>query len=153
MIQKINLDLQLNIEIINLIDQSLKKVIRDQTIIKINDIKIFYSTYIPQNIKEFHDKQIIAFAGIGNPSNFFDLLKENKIQLMEEISYPDHYNYSINDINTIINQANNFNCKIITTEKDYLRLDDIKNDKIKFIKSNLEITDEEQLINTLILKS
>ena len=36
-------NLQLNIEIINLIDQSLKKVIRDQTIIKINDIKIFYS--------------------------------------------------------------------------------------------------------------
>ena len=36
-------NLQLNMEIINLIDQSLKKVIRDKTIIKINDINIFYS--------------------------------------------------------------------------------------------------------------
>ena len=36
-------NLQLNIEIINLIDQSLKKVIRNKTTIKINDINIFYS--------------------------------------------------------------------------------------------------------------
>jgi ATP phosphoribosyltransferase regulatory subunit len=34
---------QLNIEIINLIDESLKKVIKDKTTIKINDINIFYS--------------------------------------------------------------------------------------------------------------
>ena len=36
-------NLQLNIEIINLIDQSLKKVTRNKTTIKINDINIFYS--------------------------------------------------------------------------------------------------------------
>jgi ATP phosphoribosyltransferase regulatory subunit len=36
-------NLQLNQEIINLIDQSLQKVIRDKTTIKINDINIFYS--------------------------------------------------------------------------------------------------------------
>ncbi len=36
-------NLKLNTEIINLIDQSLKKVIKDKTIIKINDINIFYS--------------------------------------------------------------------------------------------------------------
>jgi len=36
-------NLQLNTEIINLIDQSLKKVIKHKTIIKINDINIFYS--------------------------------------------------------------------------------------------------------------
>ena len=36
-------NLQLNAEIINLIDQSLKKVIKYKTTIKINDINIFYS--------------------------------------------------------------------------------------------------------------
>jgi len=35
--------LQLNLEIINLIDQSLKKITGDKTTIKINDINIFYS--------------------------------------------------------------------------------------------------------------
>jgi len=36
-------NLQLNLEIINLIDQSLKKVTKSKTTIKINDINIFYS--------------------------------------------------------------------------------------------------------------
>jgi len=36
-------NLQLNLEIINLIDQSLKKITRNKTTIKINDINIFYS--------------------------------------------------------------------------------------------------------------
>jgi ATP phosphoribosyltransferase regulatory subunit len=36
-------NLQLNLEIINLIDQSLKKVTKNKTTIKINDINIFYT--------------------------------------------------------------------------------------------------------------
>jgi ATP phosphoribosyltransferase regulatory subunit len=36
-------NLKLNAEIINLIDRSLKKVIKDKTVIKINDINIFHS--------------------------------------------------------------------------------------------------------------
>ena len=44
------------------------------------------------------------------------------------------------------------NCKIITTEKDYLRLNKKIFKKIKFIKSELKIIDEEKLIKFLILK-
>jgi hypothetical protein len=42
------------------------------------------------------------------------------------------------------------NSKIITTEKDYLRLEDNKPKEIKFIKSTLKIIDEKKLINTII---
>ena len=33
-----------------------------------------------------NNKKIICFAGIGNPENFFDLLKENEANIFEEIS-------------------------------------------------------------------
>ena len=46
----------------------------------------------------------------------------------------------------------NLNCKIITTEKDYLRLEKKKKNKIKFIKSELKIIDEEKLIKIYYLK-
>ena len=36
----------------------------------------------------------IAFAGIGNPENFFDLLKDNKLNIIETVKFPDHYKYS-----------------------------------------------------------
>ena len=48
-------------------------------------IKIFYSKYKPQNIGDFQHKKVIAFAGIGSPENFFDLLKDNKLNIVETI--------------------------------------------------------------------
>ena len=54
------------------------------------------------------------------------------------------------DIEQILNQAHALNSKIITTEKDYLRLEDNRPKKIKFIKSTLKIIDEKKLINTII---
>ena len=41
---------------------------------KNKEIKIFYTKYRAKNISEFKNKKVIAFAGIGNPDNFFDLL-------------------------------------------------------------------------------
>ena len=46
-------------------------------------IKIFYSKYVAQNIDNFKNKNIISFAGIGNPINFFNLLKNNNLILLE----------------------------------------------------------------------
>ena len=58
-----------------------------------NNLKIFYSKYVPSNINEFKEKKLAAFAGIGNPSNFFDLLKENNLNVEKTFSFPDHYNF------------------------------------------------------------
>ena len=49
---------------------------------KNDKIKIFYSNYKPQNTAEFKNKKIVAFAGIGNPENFFDLLRDNKLNIV-----------------------------------------------------------------------
>ena len=39
-------------------------------------LHFFYSNYKIKNIDKLKNKSITAFAGIGNPSNFFDLLKK-----------------------------------------------------------------------------
>ena len=54
------------------------------------------------------------------------------------------------DLDQILNQADNLNCKIITTEKDYLRLKNNEINKIKFLKSELQIINEEKLLNIII---
>ena len=70
---------------------------------KVNkDIKIFYSTYKIKNLYKFKSKKVVAFAGIGNPSNFFKLLKENNINLKKTYSFPDHHNYSDGDYNYLL---------------------------------------------------
>ena len=48
----------------------------------------------------------MAFAGIGNPSNFFDLLKDNGLNIIQSLSFPDHHIYSEKDFKKItINES------------------------------------------------
>ena len=66
-------------------------------ITKNRNCNLFYSKYKIKNIDKFKNKKITAFAGIGNPSNFFELLKENKLEIIKTFAFPDHHNYSKKD--------------------------------------------------------
>jgi len=46
-----------------------------------NNVKIYYSKYMPSNIDQFKNKKLFAFAGIGNPDNFFELLNDCNLDL------------------------------------------------------------------------
>ena len=123
-----------------------------KTILKINSkINIHIGKYQALNIEEFDKKyNFIIFSGIGNHQTFVSMIKNYGLKVYKDIEFPDHYKYSNNDINKILKLANNNNCMVITTEKDYLRLNKIQKNQIKFIKSELKIIDERKLINTIL---
>ena len=112
-------------------------------------IKIFYSIYKPQNISEFKNKKIIAFAGIGNPDNFFNLLKDNKINIVDKIKFPDHYRYSEQTLKSLINKAKKNNTTLLTTEKDYFRINKNLQKNINFLKIKVEIDNQKELVNEI----
>ena len=115
------------------------------------EFKIFTSEYHPINIKEFDKKKnYLAFSGIGNHKSFISMLKRHDLKIKKEIEFPDHYQFSPNDIIKILNTAKNENLEIVTTEKDYLRLDNINNKKINYIKSELKFDNEDELIKTIL---
>ena len=114
------------------------------------DWKIFEGRYEIENIEKFDlSKNYIAFSGIGNPENFYLTLKENKFKITRDFSFPDHYNYKKNEIESIKKFANTNNLKIVTTEKDYLRISkELRND-IDYIKMNLDISDEKTFLDLI----
>ncbi len=120
-------------------------------ILKINSkINIYIGKYVPINLDEFDKKDnFIVFSGIGNHKTFVSMLEKNNINIVKEIEFPDHYNYLNSDIENIILLSKKLNCKIITTEKDFMRLKGKKFGEIRFIKSKLEIIDEEKFLETL----
>ena len=63
----------------------------------------------------------MVFSGIGNHKTFVSMLKKNNFKILKEIEYADHYKFT-KDLDEIIDSANQLNCKIITTEKDFIRL-------------------------------
>lgn len=123
----------------------------ENEILKIsNKIMIFYSKYSPINIEKFRGKKLFAFAGIGNPSNFFQLLINNNLNLQKKITFPDHYNFSVLEIQKMIDYCTKNNLKIITTEKDYFRIKEYNIKNIDFLKIKLEIPEKEKLINKIL---
>ena len=114
------------------------------------DIKIFYSKYYPIDIKNFKNKNLYAFAGIGNPENFFDLLVENNLKVKKKVSFPDHYEFSKKEVEKIIFEAKKDNLEIITTEKDYLRLKNFGFKKINYLKIKVELDQKDKLIRQIL---
>jgi tetraacyldisaccharide 4'-kinase len=129
--------------------ENLENIKRD--ILKINsEINIYIGKYIPENIKEFNIKdRYLAFSGIGNHRTFISMLKSYDLNIVKDIEFPDHYKYSKNDIEKIILDSKNQGYKIITTEKDFLRLQPKNYNEINFIKSKLEIQNETDFLQSL----
>ena len=116
-----------------------------------SNVNIHIGTYEPINLDQFSkNKKYLVFSGIGNHKTFISMIKKNGLNILKEMEFPDHYNYTKKDINNILNEANNLNCEIITTEKDYLRINNKNLDKIRIMKSELQIIDEDKLIETII---
>ena len=113
------------------------------------ELKIFYSKYEPQNINNFKNAQVIAFAVIGNPKNFFDLLKKNKIHILEELNYPDHHKYSKNELEKLIKKSKEKNAVLLTTEKDYFRIEKDYKVNVKYLKIKLKIENQDLFINEI----
>ena len=114
-------------------------------------INIHEGKYVPINLKDFNLKNnYLAFSGIGNHKTFISMIKNNGINVIRDIEFSDHYNFKSEDINKILDLSKKLNCKVITTEKDYLRLKNNHIDEIKYVKIELHIVDEDKLINAIV---
>ena len=98
---------------------------------------------------DIKNKKVLAFAGIANPTNFFDLLKNNNIEIIKTLNFPDHYNFKKTDIINLNNKAKELNACLVTTEKDYFRLNNEDRKNINCLKIELFINNKEEFINEL----
>ena len=119
-----------------------------------NEIMIFNTNYEIINLKNFSplDKYLI-FSGIGNPKSFKNLIIKNNLNVLEEIIYPDHYKYKKKDLDEIKEKANFLQAKIITTEKDFVKIQDDYKKNINYLKIDLKIQNEHELINFIKKKN
>lgn len=113
-----------------------------------SNIKIFSTNYEIRNLNKFDtSKNYLIFSGIGNPKSFRRLLEKNKFRIIEEIIFPDHFTYSKKNIDFIKKRSKEINAKIITTEKDYIKISKIDHEDIEFLKVETKIDDEINFLN------
>ena len=113
-------------------------------------IKIFYSKYVLNEADKLKNKNILAFAGIGNPNNFFELLEDNNVNIKKKLIFPDHYNYNKVEIQNIMEDSLKDDLKVVTTEKDYLRIKDYGHKNLIVAKVKLIIENKDNFINEIM---
>ena len=120
-----------------------KKIIRKYN----SNIRIFETYYSPINMDRLNleDKYLI-FSGIGNPDSFKKTLLKSKINIIKEVNFPDHYQYTTKDIDKIKVFAKNLNAKILTTKKDYIKIEKKDTYGIDFLEIDIIIKNENELI-------
>ena len=92
----------------------------------------------------------MALAGIGNPENFFDLLKSYNLKIEKKYIFPDHYIFKKKEMLDIVSDAEDNNCEIVMTEKDYFKIKNFLIKKLNYLKVDLEIKDKNKFIESIL---
>ena len=122
-------------------------ILRADAIILIKRKNMARDFSLPTNIPVFnaHNREIcpfdkktrvVAFAGIGYPDKFFNNIPCNVI---DTVAFPDHYQYTDTDIKKLIKRAESNKAKLLTTEKDWVRLPIWAQQEIAFSALDTEI--------------
>jgi len=109
------------------------------------NVEIIYAENRIENIETFKNKNFIAFSGIGNPYSFFNALIDSNIKIIKQIIYPDHFQFTEKNYKTLFQEAENNNCNLITTEKDWVRIKEQFKHKVYYTKLNTLLIGKESL--------
>ena len=121
----------------------IKLVIKD-----INPKIEVFDTYVEiKNIKHLSlSNKYLIFSGIGNSRSFKEILENNNFNIIDEKIFADHYDYQNQDIQKILEIAKHKDLKILTTEKDYIKMPDDLKSEINFVEIDLRIPKKDKLI-------
>jgi len=104
---------------------------------------------ITANTKPFQDKKYVAFCGLGYPQKFYNTLRDANINLINTIDFPDHYPYTSDDLQFMLTKAERANARLITTEKDLMRIPSHFHDQIDTLPITLTFGNPAPLIEKI----
>lgn len=87
-------------------------------------LPVFHAHLQPHagNIAELKARQVLAFAGIGDPEKFFATATAAGIAIAERQAFPDHHCFTAEEAAELIMQAEHGGLALLTTEKDRARM-------------------------------
>lgn len=113
------------------------------------DIPILTGHFIPNSadIQPFIGQSVSAFAAIGHPEKFYDMLTEKGIRVCQKTSFPDHYFYTRFDIEGLVSAAGGL--PLLTTAKDSVKIPKDLQSKINIITGEFVFDDVDAVLQIL----
>ncbi|MEN8124096.1 MAG: tetraacyldisaccharide 4'-kinase [Bacteroidota bacterium] len=104
-------------------------------------------------IDELFNFDVLLVTGIAKTQPLIDFLNNKKIRF-KHLKYPDHHNFTINEIGKIENEFLKISNKkkiILTTEKDFVRTFEEVNNKVYYLPIITKFISNENDFNKLII--
>ena len=99
------------------------------------------------SLESLRDKELTLVTGIANPAPLLEYLKKNKISF-NHLKFPDHHNFS--DVEYANLRGNK---RILTTEKDYVRLkDELPSESLFYLPIRVGFLNKEEQFQEKIMK-
>ncbi len=117
---------------------------------------ISYTRYLPLGVFDVYDKYIfnipelkglkaIAVTAIASPESFYRYLEAFEVQIIEKVSFPDHYFFTPEDVNELLIKASQQSAIILCSEKDMVKMKRVSLDsRILFTKVKVEFMSGEK---------
>ena len=116
---------------------------------KIKNIPIFNAKTIEKR-KKLINKKYIAFSGIGRNEKFFNSLNNLKYNVIKKFSFEDHHIYTENEMKKLLDISKNKKAILITTKKDWVKIDKKYKNIINYLDIDVNFSNEEKFFNFLI---
>lgn len=89
----------------------------------LTDLPVFQAHLRPVFASGFPRKgRFVGFAGIGRPEKFYATARDAKLNLVQTVDFPDHHVFTNQDIDHLRLLAEENGARLLTTEKDAVRL-------------------------------
>ena len=80
--------------------------------------------------RDLAGKRAVAFCGLGNPNNFYQMMQSAGVNLCRLLTFNDHHSYAERDLDMINKTAQDNQAELIlTTEKDWVKLESARLDE------------------------
>lgn len=110
------------------------------------DLPVFTAETVPApTAPNLAGVKVIAFAGIGRPEKFFATLDAAGADIVAKHAFGDHHSYTTADIQPLIDSAYVEGVKLMTTEKDLVRVPLLLRHHIDAYPVTLQWSDETAL--------
>lgn len=105
-------------------------------------LPLFHAAAVPDRPAPDGPDRVLAFAGIARPEKFFKTLETAGYGLADARAFPDHHSYSSDDLADLRGRAAQLDARLITTEKDLVRLTGPDRDGVTALGISLQWRDE-----------
>lgn len=101
----------------------------------------------PDIIQKLQGKKVMAFAGIGRPDKFFDMLVGCGVMVAKKTVFPDHYDYTRFDLESLFAEAEGL--PLVTTTKDYVKVPQNMKSRVTAVSGQFIFDKPEEVKNLL----